>query len=203
MVDELVLEKLFVYGSFCEGFVHHQKLQNSVVSSEKASILGTTYITRVGYPVVCEGGEDSIPGELLELYVSSPLREWMNRFFEAEGTSDKPGKFIRKFTQVSCASGKTEMAQAYFLNPLQLNKTLKRAVSLNWVEEMRVNPPLPQQLTLEQRSYLTRLSRVSGREIIPIDLKLYRELINLEMIVDKGRRLALSKLGHEVVRFLE
>lgn len=57
-------------------------------------------------------------------------------------------------------------------------------------------------LTEKQKDYILRLGRVSGREIIPIDLPLYRELMNLEIIVDKGRRLALSKLGHEIYRYL-
>ena len=40
-------------------------------------------------------------------------------------------------------------------------------------------------------------------DIIPIDdLTLYRELMKLELIVDKGRRLALSSLGKEVYNHL-
>jgi hypothetical protein len=57
-------------------------------------------------------------------------------------------------------------------------------------------------LTEKQATYIQRLGRSSGREIVPIDLTLYRELMNLELIVDKGRRLALSKLGQEVFRHL-
>jgi hypothetical protein len=33
-------------------------------------------------------------------------------------------------------------------------------------------------------------------------MELYRELMKLELVVDKGRRLALSKLGQEVARYL-
>lgn len=57
-------------------------------------------------------------------------------------------------------------------------------------------------LTEKQASYIKRLNHTSGREIIPIDLNLYRELMKLELIVDKGRRLALSKLGKEVAKSL-
>lgn len=53
-----------------------------------------------------------------------------------------------------------------------------------------------------QKSYVQKLGLTLGREIVPIDLPLYRELMNLELIVDKGRRLALSKLGQEVYRYL-
>ncbi len=57
-------------------------------------------------------------------------------------------------------------------------------------------------LTERQEAYIKKLGKSTGREIVPIDLPLYRELMNLELIVDKGRRLALSKLGHEVYRNL-
>lgn len=61
---------------------------------------------------------------------------------------------------------------------------------------------LTAKLSLEQVLYLRKLSSATGRQVVPINLRLYRELLNLELIVDKGRRLALSKLGHEVIRFL-
>ena len=65
------------------------------------------------------------------------------------------------------------------------------------------NPPLPQTLSDRQRSYVLKLGAVKGRDIIPIqDLTLYRELMKLELIVDKGRRLALSSLGKEVYKHL-
>ena len=59
------------------------------------------------------------------------------------------------------------------------------------------------QLSEKQATYVKRLGKSTSREIVPIDLNLYRELMNLELIVDKGRRLALSKLGLEVYRHLE
>lgn len=60
---------------------------------------------------------------------------------------------------------------------------------------------LSAKLSPEQRQYLRKLGSATGRQVVPINLRLYRELLNLELIVDKGRRLALSKLGHEVIRF--
>lgn len=61
---------------------------------------------------------------------------------------------------------------------------------------------LMHELTPRQTTYVKRLSQVTGREIVPIDLDLYRELLKLGLIVDKGRRLALSKLGKEVAAAL-
>lgn len=57
-------------------------------------------------------------------------------------------------------------------------------------------------LSNEQKQYLAKLKSATGRQVVPINLRLYRELLNLDLIVDKGRRLALSKLGNEVIRFL-
>lgn len=60
-----------------------------------------------------------------------------------------------------------------------------------------------QQLTDKQRSYVLKLGAARARDIVPIqDLNLYRELLKLEMIVDKGRRLALSQLGRQVYQHL-
>ena len=63
-------------------------------------------------------------------------------------------------------------------------------------------PSIVNQLTERQSSYIRKLSQTTGRDIVPIDLDLYRELMKLNLIVDKGRRLALSKLGKEIARFL-
>ncbi|MNY36180.1 hypothetical protein D3C86_1706530 [compost metagenome] len=72
----------------------------------------------------------------------------------------------------------------------------------DWRKSIEEQPVLTAKLTERQVTYIQRLGKTTGREIIPIDLPLYRELMNLELIVDKGRRLALSKLGQEVYRHL-
>ncbi len=58
------------------------------------------------------------------------------------------------------------------------------------------------ELSPRQATYVKRLSQITGREIVPIDLDLYRELLKLEIIIDKGRRLALTKLGKMVAATL-
>jgi hypothetical protein len=57
-------------------------------------------------------------------------------------------------------------------------------------------------LTERQKIYIQKLAQAKGREIVPVDMALYRELMSLELIVDKGRRLALTRLGSEVSLFL-
>ena len=74
----------------------------------------------------------------------------------------------------------------------------------DWQRSLHENPPLPSRLNEKQKHYLGKLSAITGREILPIhDLTMYRELMKLELIVDKGRRIALSKFGHEVCRYLD
>ena len=63
-------------------------------------------------------------------------------------------------------------------------------------------PALTEHLTEKQRNYLLKLGKSSGRDILPIDLNMYRDLIKLELVVDKGRRLALTSLGQDVFKFL-
>jgi len=63
-------------------------------------------------------------------------------------------------------------------------------------------PNFLDQLTAKQVNYIKKLGSSSGRDIVPIDMELYRELMKMELIVDKGRRLALTKLGKEVFSYL-
>lgn len=63
--------------------------------------------------------------------------------------------------------------------------------------------PVAMTLTENQKRYILKLGASSGRDIVPIKLELYRELMNKGLVVDKGRRLALTALGKEVYRYLE
>ena len=96
-------------------------------------------------------------------------------------------------------SGEIDDAQIYFFNPKKLSAKAVRIAGGIWQDSLAENPPLTEQLTEKQKSYVLKLGSIRGREILPInDLPLYRELMKLELIVDKGRRLALSSLGKEV-----
>jgi hypothetical protein len=103
---------------------------------------------------------------------------------------------------VRLGGGAETSAWVYVLNPEKLPPTAVKIVGGDWQASLVSQPVLTEKLTERQRNYILRLGASTGREIVPIDLPLYRELMNLEMIVDKGRRLALSKLGHEVYRYL-
>lgn len=195
-------ERFFVYGSMSTGLVHFQKIREFVQNCRPAQICGTAYRLKVGFPVVVEGGEDSVSGELVDLNGSELLVQLLDGFHGVNHLDPSKSLYFRRQVQVRGPSGELELAWVYFFNPKFLPKNAALIQGGNWKESLDKEPTLLEKLSEKQKQYIRRLGAVSGREIIPIDLQLYRELMNLEMIVDKGRRLALSKLGHEVCRYL-
>jgi hypothetical protein len=195
--------KFFVFGSFCEGLVHFNKLQAFITESEWARTHGCAYRLKSGYPVFSDEGQDWVPGQLVSLKSSSSLLiPLLDEFHGVSHLDPKKSLHFRKAVTVTTDSGLQVEAQAYVVNPLKLSTSAQRVPNGDWLQSLKSNPPLVQSLTDRQREYIHRLGKATGREIVPIDLPLYRELMNLEIIVDKGRRLALSKFGHEVFRYL-
>ncbi len=193
--------KFFAYGSMSEGLVHFHKIRDFVTESNAASIQGTAYRLKVGYPVVLEEGTHQIPGQLLKLKATDLLINLLDEFHGYQSMDLEKSLYQRKEISVS-NDGVNETASVYFLNPRKLPKDASLIGDGDWKTSLQSTPPLTDKLTERQRQYVLRLGSSTGREIVPIDLPLYRELMNLEMIVDKGRRLALSKTGHEVFRYL-
>jgi gamma-glutamylcyclotransferase (GGCT)/AIG2-like uncharacterized protein YtfP len=193
--------KFFVYGSMSEGLVHFNKIQDFVIDSQPATVQGSVYRLKVGYPVLLAEGSDQVPGLLVQLKASELLINLMDEFHGVNKLEEAQSLYFRKELQVRTARG-TESAWVFVLNPKKLPANATAIVGGDWKKSLVEQPPLTQKLTDRQRTYILRLGHSQGREIIPIDLQMYRELMNLEMIVDKGRRLALSKTGHEVFRYL-
>jgi gamma-glutamylcyclotransferase (GGCT)/AIG2-like uncharacterized protein YtfP len=163
---------------------------------------GSAWRLKSGMPVLLEQGQDPIQGHLLTLKGVDLLYSILDEFQGVNWISPEIGLHFRKQIQLRCSEG-TVGAFCYFLNPEKLPRSAQKIIGGKWQEALQMDPPLSQTLTDRQRDYLRRLAGASGREIVPInDMSLYRELINLELIVDKGRRLALSQLGREVVPYL-
>lgn len=193
--------KLFVYGSLSEGMIHYQRIADFVTARVDARIRGQVYLLKVGYPVVTNGGEDMIPGQLLEVSGTPLLLALLDEFHGVRPQEPEKGLFFRHEVDVATIGG-FEKAWVYFANPKKLNAGTRPIAGGDWRKVCAEEPALTEKLTERQKLYIQKLGSSTGREIVPIDLALYRELMNLEMIVDKGRRLALSKLGHEVYRYL-
>lgn len=186
-----------------EGLVHFSKIQKFIQHSEFATIQGTAYRLKVGFPIVLEEGSDLIEGQVISVSSSDVLLGLLDSFHGYIYYDQGKSLYVRKSIPVRTQSGE-EVAWVYFFNPSKKPTTAVYIEKGLWKENLEKEPSLIQSLTERQKAYISKLGAASGREIVPIqDLSLYRELMNLELIVDKGRRLALSKLGHEVYRYLD
>ncbi|WP_413559477.1 gamma-glutamylcyclotransferase family protein [Bdellovibrio sp. HCB209] len=199
----MTAKRFFVYGSLTEGMVHYSKIQNFIESLSFARIKATAYRLKVGYPALVKGGSDLVPGQLVELKASELLVGLLDEFYGFNQLDPEKSLYSREEVDVF-VEGSSEPIKAwtYFLNPLKLPVNASVIEGGDWRKSMEDQPLMTSKLTEKQSTYIQRLGRSTGREIVPIDLTLYRELMNLELIVDKGRRLALSKLGQEVFKHL-
>ncbi|MFZ3229054.1 MAG: gamma-glutamylcyclotransferase [Pseudobdellovibrio sp.] len=195
--------RFFAIGSWTEGMLHFEKLKNFIVSYETASIAGSVYRLPVGFPVYLDHGTDEVMGQLIELKLDQTLIGLMDSFHGVHFVDAAKGLHSRIQKTVKKMSGQIEQAQVYIFNPKKLSKKAELIPDGLWQDSLTKNPPVTTQLTDKQKTYVLKLGAVKGRDIVPInDLSLYRELMKLELIVDKGRRLALSSLGKEVYNHL-
>ncbi len=195
--------RFFVIGSWTEGMLHFQKLRPFIVSYEKATTQGQVYRLPSGLPVIASDGTDEIVGQLVELKHDEALVALMDAFYGVHPSDPAKGLHNRQSVVIRKSSGEQETAEIYLFNPKKLTAKAQKIDGCVWEELLKLEPPISEQLTERQRTYVLKLGAAKGRDIIPInDLTLYRELMKLELIVDKGRRLALSSLGKEVYNHL-
>lgn len=195
--------RFFVYGSLCEGMVHFSKIQNFIESSVEAQVKASAYRLPIGFPALLKAGEDLVPGQLLELRASELLINLLDELFGFNRHDPEKSLYSREEAEVFPQGASIPVkAWIYFLNPAKLPTGASLIPCGDWPKSLQEAPSLISQLSERQAAYIQKLGRSAGREIIPIDLPLYRELMKLELIVDKGRRLALSKLGKEVFQHL-
>lgn len=207
--------RVFVYGSLSNGMVHFDKIAGAVQSSESAWIYGAAYQLRVGYPVLLKEDlqirskdnqphrqvSQQISGSLVELNSHELVISLLDAFYGFSSLDPSKSLHFRELVRATRLNGDELECWVYYLNPKKLPTTARLIIDGDWESKMR-EPKFTDQLTERQKIYIRRLGAATGREVVPIDLPLYRELMNLELIVDKGRRLALSKFGQEVCRYL-
>ncbi len=200
-MTEMEMFQLFVYGSWTPGHIHFEKIKDLVLESNPAKIIGKAYRLSAGYPVILAAGQEFVFGEVLNLKKNDFLVNLLDEFHGVHPTEPSKSLFHRIEVEAETETHR-QSVWTYVVNPLKLPKTAKPIPNSDWRESLKQEPPLTEKLTEKQRTYILRLGQTTGREIVPIDLPLYRELMNLELIVDKGRRLALSKIGNEVFKYL-
>lgn len=192
---------IFLCSSLADGDFFLSKIQNLIVSTESATIQAAVYRSKVGFPVLVKTGADLVKGTLVRLNLtelSAHLIDELMGFFPQNPTQ---GLTQKELMSVQTELG-SEDAFVYFLNPEKVNADVKYIENGDWQKALSEKPPIPKKLSERQRNYIQKLGKSSGRDIVPIDLALYRELMNLELVIDKGRRIALTKLGQEVYRYL-
>lgn len=194
-------KRVFVCGSLSEGMVHFDKIAGAVQSSEKAWINGAAYQLRVGYPVLLKDNSHKIRGQVVELNSHDLMVSLLDGFYGYSSLDPAKSLHFRELGEAELLMGEKVECWVYYLNPKKLPTTARLISDGDWESQIQ-GPKFADQLTERHRHYIRKLGAATGREVVPIDLPLYRELMNLELIVDKGRRLALSKFGQEVCRYL-
>ena len=202
---------LFAYGSLTEGFVHYGKISNYVTHAQPASLTGFLYQLEVGYPVLLQEdvkkdlnrSPQLVNGTLLDLEGPDLVFKLLDEFHGYNALAVEKSLYFKRELTVETESGESVRAQVYCLNPKKLPKGAIYIEDGDWRGALASRPPLTQLLDEKHAAYIKKLGASTGREIVPIDLALYRELMKMDLIVDKGRRLALTKLGKEVFRYLE
>ena len=197
---------LFVYGSLMSGMVHHGKISSMIKETKPATCEGLLYRLAVGYPALVERPADNqsvVKGELLILENFKEVIAILDEFEGYSALVPEKSLYLRLEKPVLAEGAKKPShAFVYFLNPVKLPKDAKLIENGDYRASMATQSPLPMQLTDSQKRYILKLGASSGRDIVPINLDIYRDLLNKGLIVDKGRRLALTNLGTDVFRFL-
>ncbi|MCB0347796.1 MAG: gamma-glutamylcyclotransferase [Bdellovibrionales bacterium] len=191
---------LFVCGSLCQGMVHHKLLQDSILKVSPAVTQGNAYRLEVGYPVFSATGTNSIQGELIELKATEILWPLLDQFFSFSEDKLEKSLFHRKPIHVTTDSGVFEVF-AYSINPTKMPKTAKLILDGDWRKDIKLTAPVTTELTVDEADYIKKLGKCTGREIVPYT-PLTRELEKRGIVVDKGRRPALTKLGKEIFHYL-
>ncbi|NUM59695.1 MAG: gamma-glutamylcyclotransferase [Bdellovibrionaceae bacterium] len=191
----------FLIGALAEGMSLFKKIQPFVEATESAVYTGSAYRLRLGFPVLSKEGQDAIQGTLAHFRSSEIIVNVMDELMGFNPQDPEQSLNLRETVVVETSHGMKEVF-IYFINLKKHSSQLKRIEDGDWQKSLREMPAIPQKLSEKQKNYIQRLGLSSGREIVPIDLSLYRELMNLELVIDKGRRIALTKLGQEVFRYL-
>lgn len=195
-------DTLFVYGSFAAGMVHYNRIASSIESAEPCTVFGTIFRLPVGFPAYHAQGAQKIEGQLIKLQKPEVLIPLLDQFHGYSQVDLEKSLFHRLLTEAETSSGEKVLTQVYSVNLKKLSPRAEVVMDGDWKKSLNEKPTLTELLSEKQRNYILRLGKSSGRDIVPIDLNMYRELLKLELVVDKGRRLALTSLGQDVFKFL-
>lgn len=196
-----MMESVFLYGEFDAGGRCYGRFRSLIQEQQPAYIKGTVYQLECGLRAVePEEGGQLITGSLVQMEL--PPTGWsvldtLNNFDPSVKTKNV---FVRSDVRAYVGDEAFVEATAYVINPVKKKKLIALSPEMTLTEQEPTC--VVDQLSEGQRDYIQRLSQLRGRETLPVNMTLYRELLTLELIVDKGRRIALTSLGQEVCAFL-
>lgn len=193
----------FLYGIYSENQKCYSRFKDLIVRSRSAEVTGTLHILDCGLGLLDSRGETRIPGQWVDIEAPETYLPILDALCGFDPQSAKKSFVLRKELPILSADEGAGVAFAYCLNSekkLAGGRTLEGQSAQEYLTQPTEN--LLDKLTERQKTYIQKLAQAKGREIVPVDMALYRELMSLELIVDKGRRLALSRLGTELSWFL-
>lgn len=194
-------QNFFAYGSFDEKQVHYPKISQLILAKQEAWTTGEVYRLRCGYPALesLESGA-LVDGSLLQLSVPETYWTVLDALL---GVDQAHSLFSRERILVRTSGGESVEATTYLLNPLKRDQVLRPIANGQWQQDLQSFPPLVRSLEPQHLDYIRKLSSAKGRELVPYKLDVYRTLMSLEIIKDKGRRPALTSLGQEIGLFIQ
>lgn len=194
---------LFVYGSFSEGMVHFDKISNYILETFPAQVRGTAFHLEVGYPVLVDNGNDTVFGSVVRLKDADLLFKILDEFHGHSLTEPSKSLYLRSTLVANKVPSMEEVKVfGYTLNPTKLPRGATRITDGNWLRAMSEQPSILNTLTERHKGYIKKLAESDRRETIVYPLDVCRDLERMQIIVDKGRRFALTNLGKEVSRFI-
>lgn len=193
--------KVFLFGAWAPDQARFRTFVGPRVQQlQEGYILGRCVRGSVGYPLLTEGGNDRILGWCVEILEGGNLISLMDSFFGLGGATQSP--FRRIDIEAFTLSGASLGPHLSYCALAEAVREMPKIPHGDWHGDMARHEPIPEAMSSRQKEYIRKLGRSSSRDIVPIDLDLYRELMKLGLIIDKGRRLALTPLGREVFRHL-
>lgn len=195
-----MIEKLFIYGSLCEGMIHHGILRDSIVSCEPAKIKGSVYRLDVGYPVYLTDGDDCVKGYVVSLRPSEILASILDEFHGVNLRQPNRSIYERETAQALVGQSQLEV-EVYALRAKKLPKNAVLIEEGNWEIDFQSQEPLSSRFDEDEITYIDKIGKTTGREVIPYTA-MTRQLEKKGIVIDKGRRPALTPYGKEVFKYL-
>jgi gamma-glutamylcyclotransferase (GGCT)/AIG2-like uncharacterized protein YtfP len=199
----MTTDLLFVYGSFSEGMVHFEKIANYILETFPAQVRGTIYQLEVGYPVLVDNGAHPVFGSVVKLKDADLLFKILDEFHGYSLSDPSKSLYLRSEMRAIKVSNQEEIKVfCYALNPMKLPRGATKIQDGNWLKAMTEQTSVLNSLTERHKGYIKKLAESNRRETIVYPLDVCRDLERMQIIVDKGRRFALTNLGKEISRFI-